>query len=722
MEVKGANPFLFTDDDYISPSAGNSNPFLLEGDDFMDSSGGDNPFLSQSATTMSSQSTNPFAFDPMDLEPHEAEQAEVTTFQGGLSNFSAAVTENTSTTFNQQDLLMNSENIIPTSLPQKPTDLDLKYSNNIQQSSKDFQNFDGIQTNDRNKVPPPRPPPSKETQDLLMSVMGAMDATSSHLLDRIPPTRSPSPVSMRDLHSPSPTPEPQAPDLIDVSTSNVVPTATVVSQGRKQSLSEELLMNMEHQNDINHNPPLSQAIPPISNQGSMAPIRPPRPQPPKKPPPPAFAQSMILNDSTKEQQRMPPPKPPPPSKTKSSPPSKSTTSPLTDNKPSIPPQPKRLEDDMMDMFGVETAPPVQKPVASKADILNLYNAPAKQEQKLSDLLFDNLDSEMPSDTVGNEIKPLTETFGTSSNLSEASPGTIGTGGSASGSFPATPVVQDNFISPEPSQADLQMDTSDSQSKGSVSSVTFNPFAGNEDVVLSPNKQTAPPQESNIYAQEANKFPKEAVQDSEIYIQKSTVHTQELSQKTSTISQEPLSQDNYSQEPFCQEPIGFTKEYPIQKQESPVFAQETIPKSTENQIIFSQEPTLSVLQKDIKEDILLQESTPDIFSSIKPETQSRQFNAAVDDFDAFAAKFESAGKDENKNGTFDAFTGGSNAWGSDATDSGFNEGPAGFGADDSFDAFLALREPPAVPQSTPNRVAKGESQDSDEGKDFSVFIR
>lgn len=103
-------------------------------------------------------------------------------------------------------------------------DLELKYTTAMQnEGHNNFEDFNQemhSQPNGPPRPPPPRPPPSKETQDLLMSVMGAMDATSSHLLDRIPPTRTPSPVSMRDLHSPSPTPEPQTQDLLDVSDSS----------------------------------------------------------------------------------------------------------------------------------------------------------------------------------------------------------------------------------------------------------------------------------------------------------------------------------------------------------------------------------------------------------------------------------------------------------------------------------------------------------------------
>ncbi|XP_006621766.1 protein stoned-B-like [Apis dorsata] len=64
--------------------------------------------------------------------------------------------------------------------------------------------------------PPPRPQPPappKNTKDLILSVTGAMDATSNHLLDRLQATRTPSPTLM---HSPSPTPEHSFADFLDV--------------------------------------------------------------------------------------------------------------------------------------------------------------------------------------------------------------------------------------------------------------------------------------------------------------------------------------------------------------------------------------------------------------------------------------------------------------------------------------------------------------------------
>jgi hypothetical protein len=76
------------------------------------------------------------------------------------------------------------------------------------------------------RPPPPRPvPPSKETKDLILSVTGAMEATSSHLLDRLQATRTPSPTPIRDLHSPSPTPDIPFSDLLgtEVTTAGQIP-------------------------------------------------------------------------------------------------------------------------------------------------------------------------------------------------------------------------------------------------------------------------------------------------------------------------------------------------------------------------------------------------------------------------------------------------------------------------------------------------------------------
>ncbi|GJQ77440.1 stnB [Trypoxylus dichotomus] len=444
-----ANPFLFTEEEYVSPSSANSNPFLLGNDNFAEdvSSTNDNPFLSQNATTIipNNTSTNPFAFDSMDFGPMEAQSAEVTDDQ---------------TTFMSNTFIDASakHNSTPLAAPQKPTDLDLKFTtstttnDNFATLGTDISNQSDTQT-----AAQQRPPPSKETQDLLMSVMGAMDATSSHLLDRIPPTRTPSPVSMRDLHSPSPTPEPFG-DLLDVD--DTKPNTAVSHSDTILTHTEDFLMSLDQKNDINENPPIEKSckIPP---QRPGPPARPPRPSlPPPKPSPPTFAQSntKILNGA-------PPQKPPPPSFTNI-------------------PQSANDANEMIDMLGTEETQQVQKSIASTTDIMNLYNTTAAIQA--TDLLCDTGESAM--DTTQLMMDNSTKSDVLISNTFESDTN-INTVLSTADSTPTPqPIIQDNFVSPEPSQSDLQMDTSDSQSKGSVSSVTFNPFAVAEDTSTSPGKQ------------------------------------------------------------------------------------------------------------------------------------------------------------------------------------------------------------------------------------------
>lgn len=483
MDVKGANPFLFTEDDYVSPNSANSNPFLLANDDFAEDIAGinDNPFLSQNAATMASSnnSTNPFAFDPMDFGPMEAQSAEVsndqTTFMGNTFIDASAKTtaEDLFTSSPVDDFFSDNVATLPAAPPQKPTDLDLKFTTS---NNDNFAVLNDEVTNqvDSQKMPPPRPPPSKETQDLLMSVMGAMDATSSHLLDRIPPTRTPSPVSMRDLHSPSPTPEPFG-DLLDVSDAktvqsnqanvipnmvsneaNIIPIQSNITPTQANMVpaeSSEDLMSLDQKNDINENPATVEKPKAPPPQRPSPPVRPPRPNlPPPKPAPPVFSATP----------QIPPQKPPPlpPNLTK--------------------PQHLNEVNEMMDMFGSDETPHVQKTVASTTDIMNLYNAPV---MAATDLLCDTGETAMDTTQTMMSDTLIDSTFESIQDVN------VNNASSTAESTPTPqPIIQDNFVSPEPSQSDLQMDTSDSQSKGSVSSVTFNPFAVTEDNNISPVRQ------------------------------------------------------------------------------------------------------------------------------------------------------------------------------------------------------------------------------------------
>lgn len=116
------------------------------------------------------------------------------------------------------------------------------------------------------RPPPPRPQPPKETKDLILSVTGAMEATSSHLLDRLKATRTPSPTPMRDLHSPSPTPD-----------------MMLQPQPQQAQHAADLLFGVDD-DDLDAAAP---APPPTPQPQPQLPQRPPRPE---KPPPPAVAQ------------------------------------------------------------------------------------------------------------------------------------------------------------------------------------------------------------------------------------------------------------------------------------------------------------------------------------------------------------------------------------------------------------------------------------------------
>ncbi|KAF5294254.1 hypothetical protein FQR65_LT10840 [Abscondita terminalis] len=547
----------------------------------------DNPFVSQTATTMSSNSTNPFAFDPMELEPVEAEPA--ADIPSTLETCINTSTIDLIGANEPEELLTDQSNIPPILAPQKPSGLNLKHTNTVDSvpynQNQSYQN-DIQMHNGPPRPPPPRPPPSKETQDLLMSVMGAMDATSSHLLDKIPPTRTPSPVSMRDLHSPSPTPEPNFTDLVDVSENKI-----------QEHSSDLLSLSDDNSCDINQNPPV-----PLQNTVVCQPPpprpappinRPPRPLPPQKPPPPP--QIRQNQDHVIAQTKPPPP----------------TAQPLVFSE-NIAQETKPIDTSSeFDLFGVEEIKEPPKCVASTADIMNLYNTTSVvQSQPKPDLLFDSIETNGKTLDSTEELTPTNVNTTVNTTIEITAPNVQ----IPIDSLVNTPVNQDNFISPEPSQSDLQMDTSDSQSKGSVSSVTFNPFAANED-------NPSPPKPINSVAPD-------------------------------------------------------------------IFASSLIDTS---------------------------EAPPDNFNFSEPAKMS-------DEFDAFALKFESAAKDENKNGAFDAFSGSNtNTWGNEVV-VGFNDPSSGFDNEESFDAFLSMQEPPTVPQSTPSKLSKAPSQDSDEDKDFSVFIR
>ncbi|KAJ8882069.1 hypothetical protein PR048_018557 [Dryococelus australis] len=254
--AKGANPFLMDDlSDYSNTSqlggggGMNSNPFL-SGSDFNISGTSENPFLSSlggvdviesvSSLPFAATSTNPFATPSSDHNEssgnveffsamHDPVVAESQNFVGSdvLSNIfdgmqvkpavssadmffdvgPASTIQNTSNMHMDRVDLLDDTFTTTAEHPEGFCRETADFFTNAVVSDDASSRTSTPKSGPPKRPPPPRPPPSKETKDLILSVTGAMEATSSHLLDRLQATRTPSPTPIRDLHSPSPTPD-----------------------------------------------------------------------------------------------------------------------------------------------------------------------------------------------------------------------------------------------------------------------------------------------------------------------------------------------------------------------------------------------------------------------------------------------------------------------------------------------------------------------------------
>lgn len=295
------NPFLSMNEPAAPVTADVLNPFMMA-DTETASFTGDNPFAA----------SNPFSDFGGGFEPVAGDTVPINIFGGpdppggGARHFDTIETAAAPSSVAATDIF----GITP---PVKPTALEL----------------DGA-----TRPPPSAHPLPPETQNLILSVTGQMEFTSTHLLDRIPPTRTPSPVSARDIHSPSLTPEPDI-DLPEdiVPAAAAVPAPVTVPAHQLQSATDSF--------DINRNKPV-------------------RPPPARPAAPPVAAR--------------PPPRPLP---------------------PPVPAPVKTLQQDDINLFDAPT-PPVIKP--TKEAILSLYSAPKKNEEKQIDFLSDDLPEVVPEPT------------------------------------------------------------------------------------------------------------------------------------------------------------------------------------------------------------------------------------------------------------------------------------------------------------------------------------
>ncbi|CAB3240631.1 unnamed protein product [Arctia plantaginis] len=230
------NPFLSMTEPSAPVTTEALNPFMItetEPSEF----NGDNPFAA----------SNPFSDFGGSYDPPVGDTVPTDIFGGAEPTGAKHFEEFTRDAPDSLDIFTSSSS--ETERMVKPTELDL-VSTRTDHIFLEEEELQGSQ-------PPTRPLPP-ETQNLILSVTGQMEFTSSHLLDRIPPTRTPSPVSVRDIHSPSPTPEPD-------------------SEPERQ---EEVVTESF---DINRNKPVR---PPPARPPPASRPPPPRPQPPPPPRPP----------------------------------------------------------------------------------------------------------------------------------------------------------------------------------------------------------------------------------------------------------------------------------------------------------------------------------------------------------------------------------------------------------------------------------------------------
>ncbi|XP_055843405.1 protein stoned-B [Episyrphus balteatus] len=660
-----ANPFLMMGDDMDDGADAAVNPFLMQagpeepaGEDF------DNPFAGQ---------TNPFAFG--DDAEEELPPTTVATTMADIfqAQPTAAKTTNASA-FQSIDPAMS---FFGTTIEADDDAMDPS----SEESGK--------------KGPPPRPsPPSQQTQDLIYSVSDQLDQASSQLLGRLPATRSPSPVSMRDLHSPSPTPDSGLADLLDVSDSG-----SSATQG----------FDMDLMGSSNENPfaaptsiPTVQAATPMPQQTKALPPRPPPPRPaPPRPTPPSIPGA--------------PPRP-------------------------VPPQPNQQQqakepDDLFDMFGT-TAPAKPPPPKSKEDILSLFSKPSPPQPAQQDLLSGDivLDPMPEGEQQKTEEAAVTTPPG---GAAEAEPSPLIETEEPVEEGKEDPIFSSTLTHPDESSQDI---TSHPQAAVEEEKLAIAPEipkmrAPTPDIEITtvedlprsddeeePEPVPVPPPE--IIETHADPEPLESEPEEVAEVEKTEADHSPPTESivtTQAVPESPIDANSSYQasEPEQMDtgldfapPSGTASANPFA---SPDADEETYPQPTVVTNIFAvEEPAVTnIFAVDPEPAVNIFAADPDPV----PVVATNIF-AASDEFDAFSAKFDSVKKDNVSlldgfgGGITPTSTGGGDAWG-DTDDFGAVTPAApddGFGVEDGFDPFLAMQ--------APERSDSVESVD----KEFSVVIR
>lgn len=663
-----ANPFLFMEEEVAAVSAvpndAFQNPFLVEDEeeevgDFPS----ENPF----------SASNPFAFTASDNDANNmfANNNAVDMSQSGANFFLTEDDDEEEELQMQQQQEQNLEQHVDPTMSFFGTTInehdDLQYNSNENDISHDLV---------MKTMPPQRPPPA--TQQMIDTLTDHLDQTSTNLLGKLPATRSPSPVSMRDLHSPSPTPD--VGDLLDVSDAFAAAT-----EAEKQTINHE-----EHK-----------------------PSRPPPPRPvPPRPTPPVTASTPIqaVNTTT-------------------------VTQPVHSVQPHHP-----HEDDLFDVFGTghkKPIPPPKPPAPkTKEDILSLFQAPTQpvQEPKKQDLLSDDIDFSIqhPQETKKQspvEEKPKQQT--PQSNVAVVQPFVDEVPSIPQAVVEPMIVQQEQTIIEAVEQLTIQNHIPNSRSIPTITEDLTedrpqSDFMDPPEEPVQQKSEVSSPTESGITsggipASGSGSILNMTMPEMEIT---SDIQTEQPAQveanpfitdKTPTPQNEQLqfltqkSASYQSQRPTTPDPIVARPEF------APIFNVDPTP-----QAIKPSKPPPPIRGGSVLTTV--QQSVPmqqqhHVSNPLVPDIQQ------TDEFDDFAAKFESTGQIKTTGNAFLdslAVESSGDAWGdsSDAFGAVTVTNPTdGFGNEDGFDSW----DVPAAPESTPYAQRKL-SSGSIEEKDLSVTIK
>nr|XP_019555694.2 protein stoned-B [Aedes albopictus] len=712
-----ANPFLM-DDEPMGGSEPAKNPFLF-GDDAQDEDDGatgvdDNPFLAQAS--------NPFAdFGGEADEPVAADTAPNMNDLFGTAGVNAVVTTGAeifgvsesvmaqSTLYQQPAQSNGAANFFDTTINEeddlvipKPTHLQLgPHTNNNLMDDSLMNAYSSEEELKQVKAPPPRPvPPSQATQQLISSIADQLDQTSTNLLRQIPATRTPSPVSMRDLHSPSPTPD--FGDLLSVGEQ---------FKTEQQNQQDDLFGTGPPAATGNDNPFAEPAVPTAA-----------KPEVPKPPRP-----------------RPPPPRPAPPR-------SSLASSPVT-APPPIPPQPAaaaqpQQDADLFDLFGpapAKTAPPKPPAPKTKEDILSLFSTPAPAaapapEPKQTDLLsgdFDDIFGGHAEPTASEAFVPNLAENLVQTQIPAAVPEPTPVETKPVQPEPEAPVIEQPVVEPSPEIVLEAPPPSDELISRSEASSDFSPTGSNVTSGNIPSSVSG--SIVNIAAaeklDELHEMEPEGMAD---YPAPPPVAEQEVPMEYNHVDAVAVS--TVAAQLFYTEPETTFAVLVVAETVNP-FAMDD--DDSEAYQVPSVEPAVTTTAPmDYANELFGNTTNNNVGSSITvtgPDSLDNfvqpQAHREPDAFDSFAAKFELKTSKSGTNiflegdvgnGTSEDAFGTADAWGAGGFGGGsqFDDGGDGFG-NEGDDPFLSMQAPP-VPEGTP--FGRSHSRDSDDGAQFNVVIR